>query len=374
MTIEYAGERKIDIAPCVVNRGGAVRNEVCNFNTNEFELSEPEKYTEWLVERNGWTGGNGLRKVTRLLKYLKDIKETFSCPSILLTTLLGERITFADGAGTEFVDLPTALKIITNRLDDWLQINLTKPTVRNPFVQKEIFSDLWSDDQYINFREKMHTYRTWIDDAYDEVDRDESIGKWRRVFGDEFASGVAIEKAARISDEAITLASTTSLTPPGFVGDLVALFAQLGRRALPANFDRLPHKQRPKWQSLPQPLFKLEVTARRHSARSGGAWLDDVSSGDGPLPKHNWLQFQVRTTNGTPIFGNDFTTHWRVTNTDEAARKARCLRGGFEKSNDGSSRWEQLEYRGVHTVEAFVVRNRDQRLVAQSEPFYVVIE
>jgi hypothetical protein len=69
-----------------------------------------------------------------------------------------------------------------------------------------------------------------------------------------------------------------------------------------------------------------------------------------------------------------FDIHWRVTNTDEAARKANCLRGGFETSNDGSSRWEQLEYRGVHTVEAFIVRKRDKVLVTQSEPFYVVIE
>jgi hypothetical protein len=79
VTIEYVGERKIDIAPCVVDRGGTTRLEVCNFNIDAFERSEPEKYTDWLVERNKWTGGNGLRKVTRLLKYQRDIKGTFSC-------------------------------------------------------------------------------------------------------------------------------------------------------------------------------------------------------------------------------------------------------------------------------------------------------
>ncbi|WP_342238722.1 SMODS domain-containing nucleotidyltransferase [Inquilinus sp. OTU3971] len=196
VTIEYVGDRKIDIAPCIVDRGGVTRLEVCNFNTDAFELSEPKRYTEWLIERNGWTGNNGLRKVTRLLKYLRDIKGTFSCPSILFTTLLGNRITWADSLNSnDFADLPTALKTIVGRLDDWLQSNPYRPIVANPVLSSEVLSDLWNDDRYTNFREKIHTYRTWIDDAYAESDRDESIGKWRRVFGDDFARSVVIEKA-----------------------------------------------------------------------------------------------------------------------------------------------------------------------------------
>jgi hypothetical protein len=84
------------------------------------------------------------------------------------------------------------------------------------------------------------------------------------------------------------------------------------------------------------------------------------------------MQFQVRTGTGTPLAG-DFDIHWRVTNTDEEAQRASCLRGGFEKANDGVSHWECLEYRGVHSVEAFIVRRRDNMLVAQSAPFYVVV-
>jgi hypothetical protein len=54
--------------------------------------------------------------------------------------------------------------------------------------------------------------------------------------------------------------------------------------------------------------------------------------------------------------------------------RADCLRGRFEDADDGTSRWETLQYRGIHMAEAFVVRRRDKTLVAQSEPFYVVIE
>ena len=96
MTIEYAGERRIDVAPCVVGRAWAGSQEVCNYTTNEFERSAPDSYTTWIRERNAWTGGHALRKVTRLLKFLRDIKTTFTCPSFLFTTLLGDRITSID--------------------------------------------------------------------------------------------------------------------------------------------------------------------------------------------------------------------------------------------------------------------------------------
>lgn len=372
VTIEYAGERKIDIAPCVVDRDSVSRFEVCNYDLDKFELSDPAAYTQWLIDRNGWVGKNGLRKVTRLLKYLRDIKRTFSCPSVLFTTIIGERIVWLDSLNiSDFSDLPISLKTIVGRLDDWLQANPDRPTVTNPVLSSEVFSDLWDDARYSNFRDKIHTYREWIDDAFDEADRDESIGKWQRVFGDDFAKDVVIEKAARISEDAVKFASGTALTSRGFTGDLVALFKQYGRRALPSNFDRLPHKHRPRWKKVAAAPFSIQIVASRHAKR-GGYWIDSPASG-APLTKGQWLHFQALTHLGTAL-GGEYEVQWRVMNTDREASKANQLRGEFIGSNEGQSRWESLAYRGVHTVEAFVIRKSDQLLVAQSDPFYVVIE
>lgn len=80
-TIEYAGERNIDIVPCVVNRLYVGQHEVCNRTTNQFENSAPSAYTEWVKGKNGIAGGHDLKKVTRLLKYMRDIKGNFTCPS-----------------------------------------------------------------------------------------------------------------------------------------------------------------------------------------------------------------------------------------------------------------------------------------------------
>jgi hypothetical protein len=76
---------------------------------------------------------------------------------------------------------------------------------------------------------------------------------------------------------------------------------------------------------------------------------------------------------GVPFNRNEFDIRWRVTNTDEAAFQAKCLRGKFYKSENDNTRWEPLAYRGVHLVEAFVIRKRDTLLVAQSPAFHVVI-
>lgn len=373
VTIEYAGERRIDVAPCVVGRAWAGSEEVCNHTTNEFECSAPDSYTTWIRERNAWTGGNALRKITRLLKFLRDIKTTFTCPSFLFTTLLGDRITASDDSNTtDFADVPTALRTIIGRLDDWLQVCPTRPVILNPVLPSEVLSDLWTDDQYVNFRDKIHQYREWIDDAYEEKDHDESIGKWRRVFGDDFAKSVVIDKAARVTEAArIVLGSARGLMSTASE-DLVAFFSRLGRAALPPGFDALPHKVRPRWKRAKHGTIPVQVAASLHGAKHG-ALERNLKSGDGPLPKGRWLRFVVRTRDGFG-FGDEHDIRWRITNTDREAHEAGCLRGGFEKANDGHDHWESLAYRGVHMAEAFVLRRKDEVLIAQSEPFYVVVE
>jgi len=375
VTIEYTGERRVDIAPCIRNRNNISGHEVCNYNTNTFERSEPEEYTNWLRDRNRWSGSNGLKKVTRLLKYSRAIKTTFSCPSVLPTTLLGMQLTISDSDSTDsFSDVPTALRTLIHRLDDWLQVRPTRPRVANPVLSSEDFGQLWTDSQYENFREKINLYRDWIDDAFDEADRDESIGKWRRVFGDEFAADVELEKTASIVQEARALArargaSNVVLDPRG---DLVDLVHRFGLSVLPPGFEKRAYKQQPRWRASRHGMFSVRVSATLHASR-GGARISEVASGQGLLPKEHWLRFEVREARGSAFGVEKYDVHWRITNTDHEAKVANCLRGRFETSDDGNARWERLFYRGVHMAEAFVVRRNDKMLVAQSRPFYVVI-
>lgn len=368
-TIEYAGERKIDIAPCVVDRLYPGTYEVCNRVSDEFEQSSPVAYTEWVKTKNAVAGGNDLKKVTRLLKYMRDIKGNFTCPSFLLTTLLGYRIDDFDRDSPHLVDLPTTFKTVVGRLDDWLQARPDVPEVMNPVLWGENQASGWDQTKYANFRDKINLYRGWIDDAFDEQDKQESIGKWRRVFGEGFAESETKEAAAEFSKSAVQ--SGTALVGRGFFPDLVELVKSIGKAAVPAQIHKLPHIERPKWRRANE-RFTVRVAAELKTSQYG-LTIRPVASAE-PLPSGHAVKFCAITSQGLPYQTEDFTVKWRVTNTDKAAIDADELRGEFYPSDDGPSRTESLSYRGVHFVEAFVIRKRDRRLVGHSDPFYVVIE
>ena len=366
VTIEYAGERRIDIAPCVKGRLWSNAYEVCNRTSNEFETTAALEYTDWVVGRNGVAGGNDLKKVTRLLKYLRDIKTNFTCPSFLFTTLVGMHIYDSDKDTAAFADTPTCLKTLMGRLDDYLQAHPVVPVIRNPVLSSDIQSRAWDQTKYGNFREKINLYRTWIDEAFDEEDRDESIGKWQRVFGDSFAAGEAKE-SARLSE---SVSRSDALVLAGQYKDLVQRVIERGRAALPERITRLPYVQRPKWRTASQSC-RVRVSAELLTEQKGRS-LGSVTTLQ-PLPKGNSIRFTASTPSGLP-FPPAFKVQWRVTNTDMAAYNADSLRGDFYTSDSGFSREEDLAYRGVHFVEAFLIGKSDNRLYGKSEPFYVVVE
>lgn len=373
ITISYANDKKIDVAPCLTNRTMFNQLEVCNRHSDQFERTEPRVFTEWLVEKNSYSGNNSFRKVTRLVKYLRDIKTRFTCSSVLLTTLLASFIVESDKDTDGFADTPTALKTVIGRLDDWLQANATKPRVTNPFLTTENFADAWDDDHYTNFREKIHQYREWVDDAYSEQDRSESISKWRRLFGDDFACGVVLQEGKSVSKLLVERLKASTVEARQFPGDLVDAIRRFGSRVvLPDNFNRQPHMEAPTWRRSAQQI-PVEVRADLHRNNNGTQIVRSVSSLE-PLPPDLWLHFNAVTITGLQFDRSTYKVMWRVTNTDEAAANAQALRGRIEKPENDNSRWERLQYRGVHLVEAFVVSKRDDRLVGKSEAFRVMIE
>lgn len=369
-TLTYAGDFCLDVVPCIVDRRSPSTLEICNRRDNIFELSSPLRYTAWLQERNTWIGSNHLQHVVRLVKYLRDIKGTFSAKSILLTTLLGSRINHTDAQPpnrqASFGDLPTALRTLLGRLDDILQANPAMPIVRNPVLTTEDFNRHWDQDKYTNFREKVQQYREWVDDAYTEADHDESIAKWRRVFGDDFAKGEVTERATTVPS--VVLAE--SRLPSTDIVEAVTRFGRAVLQRLPRN---LPHVQPPTWRSTkPGAGVAVQVRGGVYAIRNGNR-IGAFESGD-VQPKGRELLFEAVTATGLPFPSNDYDVRWRVVNTDREAAQAKGLRGGFYKSDRPGVRWESTAYHGAHWVEAFVIRKRDNVCVGHSDRFFVVIE
>lgn len=335
VTLQYANEFSIDIVPCVRKSGFWETTEwILNRSEDTEEQANPDGFNDWFMKQNGYVGNNYLIKVVRLLKYLRDIKMTFSAKSVLLTTLVGERVSLWDdglGLGNDFTDLPTSLRIIIKRLDKYLQENPDMPEVSNPSLSAESFTRHWDQDKYSNFRDCIHRYAEWIEDAYIEEDRDESILKWRRVFGDDFAKSVNLEKTAN----ALVLVQNEDLS----------------------------HVEPPQWPILP--AGKIVVVATLHTDKEGD-YKGTYRSNGPALKPGTWLHFSAQHS-----FIDSVSIKWQVVNTGYVARLARKLRGNVSQS--GQDIWEHTEYKGSHWVECFAVNTKKGICLGRSGRFFVNI-
>ena len=102
-----------------------------------------------------------------------------------MTTLIGETV-FNDDEG--FKDLPSALKTVSNRINDFLQVNPKMPEISNPVLHQESFNRHWDQTKYENFRRRFNIYNDRINKAYMSTNHNDSIDKWRAIFGEEFGT------------------------------------------------------------------------------------------------------------------------------------------------------------------------------------------
>ena len=178
----------VDIVPFVVRADGT--QWIINRDANMWERTDTDGFTSWMKEKDA-IAGNHLREVIRIMKFLRDHKNSFTgTKSILLTTVLGMQVeawrkVLEPGY---YADLPTALLHIVSDLNKWLQANPTKPLIMAPSGSGTSFDHRWSQATYAYFRDRIHTHAAEIKAAYDEADFDESVKKWQSLFGDGFTA------------------------------------------------------------------------------------------------------------------------------------------------------------------------------------------
>lgn len=317
--IDYANEFHIDVVPYMERHG---EHYITNRNEDVFELTNPEGYNEWLDERNKLAGGK-LVKVIRLVKYLRDFKDTFDCKSVILSILLGNAVDDAAAWSEDdrYPDVPTALRKIIGDLDDYLQANESMPSIDDPSEPSENFNHRWDQDRYANFRVKIHQYRGWIDEAYLDEDPEESKVKWRRLFGDKFGTYDTSSKNALEAHVGRAGVSDTEET-------------LLGRWGVPTQLD---------------PQFKARIVARLGKRDGFREYL--LRSYGNRAPKQSTINFEIK--HNVP---GDVQVYWKVRNTGEEAIAANKIRGQVEKDSGSGRRSEPTAYRGHHYVEAYVVK------------------
>jgi hypothetical protein len=195
--IVYANDCHVDVVPFIKLAGS--REVIVNYEEDDWEDTNPQGFTSWMKSKDEVTSGH-LRRVIRLLKYLRDYKGTFSIKSVIMTTLVGgvveEWRKLEDPA--HYSDVPTSLRSVVNDLDAWLQERPMLPLIEDPSCPGTDFNHRWNQAGYSNFRDKIHTYYApKINAAYLERDPEKSLKLWREVFGDEFRKPVTTSGGGR---------------------------------------------------------------------------------------------------------------------------------------------------------------------------------
>jgi len=310
VTLDYSGDFHVDIVP-IVERSGDLY--ITNKSDNTFEKTNPIAYTNWLAAKNK-TSNYQLRKVIKLFKYIRDIKQTFTAKSILLNTMLGNQV-YTEDLKLDHVNLPTSFKLIMNRLNDFLQANYYMPIIDNPTMSEENFMRNWTQDQYSNFRNVIKTHTEKINDAYNETDKKKSIKKWKSVFGNkfpEFARSAKLETADENYSE-----------KEEFIVDKVA-FVSLD--------------------------YKLKINC----LVKGQNGIRDMFLSRVPILKaEKTLEFFIETID--PAMPTGYEIYWKVKNEGYEAREAKKLRGSIFEGK--RSHIEPTKYKGKHYVECYIVHN-----------------
>lgn len=185
--VGYPGELHLDIVPCIIRPNG--QYWICNGDENKFEPTDGSAYRNWFNDKTVITSGN-LKLVVRLLKHLRNHKNNLDVPSILLTTFAGNNVhdnETSDKAKAKFNSLPDTLLIVSRRINAFLQSTSSMPRMRNPALKGERFTNRhWDQDKYRSFKNQFRVYYEKIKDAYHEPNEQESLRKWRDLFGPNF--------------------------------------------------------------------------------------------------------------------------------------------------------------------------------------------
>lgn len=218
--LNYANDvMHLDIVPFVVRSDGF--QWIIDRDKNIWERTDTDGFTDWMKKQDA-IANKHLREVIRIMKFLRDHKNSFTgTKSILLTTMLGEQVQEWRKIGDSgyYSDLPTALLHIVSDLDDWLQMRPTKPILMDPAGTGTSFDHRWTQETYSYFRDRIHAHAAEICSAYFETDFDASVKKWQALFGD----GFTVPKAARTEGKYATLvtgaaAAQSAVTLPGRAG------------------------------------------------------------------------------------------------------------------------------------------------------------
>lgn len=333
VTINYANDFHIDVVPFLERHG---EKYVTNRHENNYELTDPEKYTEWLDERNRITKHHFV-KVIRLLKYLRDYKRTFSIKSIILNTLLGDQVNDAAILENEncYNDVPTTLYTVMKKLKDYVENNYYLPTIADPGETGENFSDRWDQAGWTTFRTKMIYYSDKITEAYEEIDLQKSVAKWQEIFGEDFRKPESTSNSQKETE-----------------GRSLMVFDNTEQHITALGFPLRIN-----------PIYKVRLIGR--VVKKTGFREYNLGTQGNKVGRGRSIFFSIKNAN----IPQPYDIYWKTLNRGEHAMKMNSIRGQIDQGS--SNHTEVTSFKGNHYVECYIIK--DGICVARDRQSVVII-
>jgi hypothetical protein len=319
VVVNYAGDFHVDVVPYLVRNDG---HYITNRNTNELENTNPEGFNEWLDERDR-IATRRLVEVIRVIKYLRDYKQTFDARSVTLSFLLADRVSEIQKLVHPgcYDNLPRALVRILTDLDDWLQARPSLPTLTDPSCPQRNFHDRWDQARYETFRTKIHDYAGWAQEAYAAEGTDASLAAWQKLFGPAFCKPPVPTFAKALSE-------SSSATDQHIQADLNIPIALSNGYTV-----------------------KIDGLVRRTEAGGVNGAAFRLAKRGNRVPKHHWIDFSLSSC----TVPEPYDIYWKVRNFGEEAERANDLRGTINAG--GRAKSEHTSYHGNHYVEVYIVKD-----------------
>lgn len=204
----------IDVVPCIAPDGFENMIYVPDRGFNKWIPSHPIGYIELLKSLDDKNNGK-VRPLLRLIKHFRDFQMVTRKPkSYWLGALVVHHIRKDDGLDTSkslaelFYNFCDA---VYQQYDHLLTVSDTAtPNISDPMLSHNI-SWNWERTHFETFMRRIDDGRKWASKALEADDREEAIGMWQKIFGEEHFP-------ADVGDSAASLAASI-LPGKSFVTD-----------------------------------------------------------------------------------------------------------------------------------------------------------
>ncbi len=367
--IEYSDEAQfhMDITPAIPDKTATDSIIVTNKKDDgsySFIISNPKGYSDWFEKRKATTemirkaalfeaagvepvktknnkGKLPLQRAIQILKRHRD-KMFESNPenkpiSIIITTLAAKAYNGEMG-------VYDAVETILETMATFIRVEGGYYYIPNPSNPQENFADKWNSEPA-----KAEMFFDWLERAKKDIVMvtptilddytvlEESLG--------ETVIGRAVSKTTSITHDS-NLPATEYNSP-------------VIKNALSVSHRQKPPFKLPKYQVLG---IKATVTINGNSYA--------YKNNGNPIPKNSGIDFSLMVS--PKMLKGGYTVKWQVVNTGDEAQFADSLRGGFETEVNSTKRHEDTQYRGIHYVQAFLLKHG--KCIAMSTEFVVNIQ